>query len=90
MIPPPVPFRNLLAQVEFSISKNRQSEERLAATWLEFASEVKRYRKDHKISLGKLAKRLGISKSLLSYLETGQRTWTIEMARKVVAELEGR
>ena len=55
--------------------------------WRKFSSEVRRYREERGWSLADLADKIGIGRSLLSYLETGKRRWTLELARKAAKHM---
>lgn len=60
---------------------------KMAALWREFGAEVRKERKQRKWSLAALASKMGIGKSMLGYLETHGRDWSMELALRAVKEL---
>lgn len=70
------------------LEERRQSDTRRAADlWDEFGRSVRVHRARRQWSLTTLSTAMGIEKSLLSYLETGQRTWSLPLAMKAVEAL---
>jgi DNA-binding XRE family transcriptional regulator len=63
---------------------NRQAAANLDRLWREFGRSVKRDRLRAGMGLREMAKAVGIGKSQLCYLEDGQRTWNLRLARKAV------
>lgn len=55
--------------------------------WRTFSRVVRDGREEHGWSLEEMAKKLGIGRSMLSYLETGGREWTMKLAKKAVNAL---
>ena len=58
----------------------------LKKLWLDFSASVRAHRRQRGMSLEDFAYKLGVGKSMLSYLETGGREWSLKLAKKA-AEL---
>lgn len=63
-------------------SDEKRRSAKLKELWLRFSTEVRLSRKKKGMSLDDFSKALGIGKSMLSYLETGGREWSLELAKR--------
>jgi len=52
----------------------------------ELGAQARRLRRKRGLSLGVMARRLGISEGFLCYLEIGKRSWTPELYRKATTK----
>ncbi len=69
--------------------RSRTTEE-IASLWSKFGREVRVQRKAQAIGLSDFAHQMGCSATMCAYLETGERDWSEEMARKAVEILGGK
>lgn len=76
-------LRTLLARNQ----KRAFDEARTRSLWRQFGRSVRAERKEKKIRLVSFAARMGISRAMCSYLESGTRQWSLEKARKAVEVL---
>lgn len=83
-----IDFRHLLNVIEHRSRQKKDVDVRLEAAWSGFRAAIRARRQECGIPLKTLAMNLGIKKSLLSYLETGKRQWSMEVARAAVAALK--
>lgn len=78
----------LLAKIAALLASQKIAEDHVNKLWLDFGVAVREARKEMKIPLIELARRVRTSKSDLSYRENGERAWDMEMARKVMEALK--
>ena len=64
-------------------SKNRQQEILKRARYLKAAIELKKLRKDLKISQGELASKMKVKREFISRIESGEQNVTIETLNRV-------
>lgn len=77
----------LLKEIEVEVRKLEEQKDEVNKLWLKFGKEVSDTRRLKRKTLDEVAKKIGISKSAMSYLELGQRTWNLDMAIKTVQAL---
>lgn len=85
------PFAMLqhLKRIQAAYKEQAIHEQTIAALWKAFSEELYRTRKARGITLDKLAEGNGLSKSIISYMENGHRSWSLERATKVINALNG-
>ena len=80
-------MQKLLKQIQILQGRHQTQQAALDALWKQFGAAVRTTRTEKGLTLVFLAGRMGIGKSALSYLESGERRWTVELAIKAVEAL---
>ncbi len=84
----PVPSpKKTLSKINWALRLRESQDAEMNLLWSEFGAGVRERREHLKLSLEELAASMGIGKSMLSYLETGGREWSVGLARRAVKEL---
>lgn len=79
--------RSILTAVRLGQSVLRAEHKALDILWGKFGQAVRRERKSRGISPTVFASRLGVTPTMLSYMERGKRAWGMKRAEKVVSLL---
>lgn len=78
----------LITEIEATLRQQEETRRKLDDLWAKFGHAVREGRYQKRVSLEGLSKSMGISKSALSYCETGLRSWNIELAMKAIEGLK--
>ncbi len=81
-------MQSILKKIEDLSDRQEKGAAQLAEAWTEFGKAVRETREISRVTIVELAAKVGVSKSDLSYRETGERNWDLETARKVVEALK--
>jgi ribosome-binding protein aMBF1 (putative translation factor) len=78
----------LLKQIEALLRQQGEERRTLDALWIKFGQTVRQTRIERDRSLVELAAKMGLSKSKLSYIENGERSWDLTTAAKAIEALK--
>ena len=81
-------MQSLLKKIEDLSERQKKGDAQLAEAWAEFGKAVRETREISRVTIVELATKIGVSKSDLSYRETGLRGGDLETARKVAEALK--
>ena len=75
-------LKSILSEIEAIESDSKKLSQVVSRRWMDFSSAIREHRKQKGLSLEDFSAKLDIGKSMLSYLETGGREWTMTLAKK--------
>lgn len=83
-----VSLNNEFANFKRAHDMQQMIDNRVTQACRSFGAAVHQKRRERNWSLAHLGAQMGIGKSMLAYLETGERVWTFELAEKAVRALK--
>ena len=79
-----MPPHRILKTIDFFQKKQDIEAQYIDQLWLEFGTSVRETRRQRNIGLNTFSNELGVSKTMVSFLESGKRQWNLGMAKRAV------
>jgi ribosome-binding protein aMBF1 (putative translation factor) len=79
-----MPPHRILKTIDFFQKKQAISDDFIGTLWKDFGKSVRESRKKKGVGLKEFSNMIGVSRSMVGFLESGKRQWNFEMARKAV------
>jgi len=74
----------LLQEIKAFEKKQQEDVAAVERKWRDFGETVRQTRKQRNIALATFSRKLGVSKSMTGFLESGKRRWNLGMAKRAV------
>ncbi len=79
-----MPPHRILRTIDFFHKKHDIEAQYIDQLWIEFGTSVRETRRQRNIGLRVFAGKLGVSRAMIGYLESGKRQWNLGMAKRAV------